>query len=567
MVQTNRDRTNFKRILLMLLPYWTPLIPPMGITSLKSFLEQKGFQVKTVDANAEMLFKQHYDKYFNLLREYIPADHWGNFFNIGHDVLRNQMMAHLNYSDEEEYASLTKTLVFETFYHELTRPQVDSLIEIMADFYQKLHGYVLRLLEEEKPDVLGLTACLGTLPACLYTFKLAKEKEPRLKTIMGGTAFAGQIPVGSPDYELFLSRTPYIDHIIFGEGESLLLKLLRGELPEKRLYTEADLHGEQLDISAKPLPDFSDLEVDFYPYLGATGSKSCLYQCSFCNVVGFFGEYRQKTVKQTVAEMKVLYKKYHYQLFFMTDSLLNPIITDFANEIINHNQSMYWDGYLRVGEEVEDIENTLLWRRGGFYRARLGVESGSQRILDLMGKKITVEQTKKALAALAFAGIKTTAYFVIGHPGETEADFQQTLSLLEELKNDIWEAECNPFYYYYNGQPKSDEWEDKRVLLYPESATNMLLTQTWILDCEPSRKETFYRIFRFAEQCAKLGIPNPYSRNEIYKADERWRKLHKNAVPSLLEFSNKNKYIDENLKIRRLSPAYSISLQDGDFGF
>jgi hypothetical protein len=220
-----------------------------------------------------------------------------------------------------------------------------------------------------------------------------------------------------------------------------------------------------------------------------------------------------------------------------------------------------------VSDNVCDIEKTLLWRRGGLYRARIGIETGSQRLLDLMGKAITVAQSKNALSSLAYAGIKTTAYIVIGYPGETEADFQQTLDFVEELKNDIWQAECNPFYYYYTGQPYSDKWADKRVLLYPGNARELLICQTWQVDCEPSREERFRRIFRFTQHCKKLGIPNPYSRKEIFQADKRWRSLHQNAVPLLTAFESNGVHIEENKLIKKLIPAQVTQQDDRSFIF
>lgn len=199
------------------------------------------------------------------------------------------------------------------------------------------------------------------------------------------------------------------------------------------------------------------------------------------------------------------------------------------------------------------------------YRARLGIETGSPRLLKAMGKEITVEQSRAAIGSLANAGIKTTTYFVIGFPGETESDFSQTLDFLEEMKDNIWEVECNPFYYYYVGQPDNDKWAPSRKLLYPGYAKELLISQTWILDCPPSREERFDRMFRFVGHCKKLGIPNPYSTEEIYEADERWKSLHPNAVPGLIEFGNNSIYIEDNKKVKKLIPALETHRDDGDF--
>jgi radical SAM superfamily enzyme YgiQ (UPF0313 family) len=230
---------------------------------------------------------------------------------------------------------------------------------------------------------------------------------------------------------------------------------------------------------------------------------------------------------------------------------------------------LYYDAYFRVDEAAEDIRNTLLWRRGGLYRVRIGTESGSQRILDAMDKRITIRQIKNSVSALAYAGIKTTTYWVIGHPGETEEEFRQTLDLVEELKDDIFQAECNYFLFHYSQQTDAGKWRRHIQLLYPENTLKMTVFQYYTPGpgIEPSREETFRRVHRFENHCKKLGIPNPYSYDQHVKADERWHKLHKNAVPPLLDFMTRKKYIDENRHIKNETFARNVREDDGEFGF
>jgi radical SAM superfamily enzyme YgiQ (UPF0313 family) len=250
----------------------------------------------------------------------------------------------------------------------------------------------------------------------------------------------------------------------------------------------------------------------------------------------------------------------------MTDSLLNPIIDDLADELTASPVSLYWDGYLRADKETCNTDKTLLWRRGGFYRARLGIESGSPRVLALMNKKITPDQIKLALTSLAYAGIKTSSLWIIGYPGETEEDFLMTLSLIKECKDYLYDAEGTPFWYFLTGQVKSNQWEEKSKLLYPQYARDMLILQEWVMDGEPTREETYKRMNRFVSLCSQLGIPNPYSLDDIYHADLRWQKLHQNAVPPLMDF-NKNDYINENKKVTEIFYIPNQIKEEGDFNF
>lgn len=561
--------SNSKKILLALLPFWTPLIPPQGIARLKGFLQTHGYTVKTVDANLEEGFKNLYDKYFDTLKGFVPPDKQGNFYNIGNDVWREHMMAHIHYNKKTEYMELVKILVEKIFYIHIDDSRVRQLNDILETFYTRLKTYMLDLLEKEKPRLLGISVFRDTLPASLFAFRLTRETYPSIKTVMGGGIFSIQLTPGSPNMDFFMEKTKdVIDFIVIGEGENILLAILRDQVPHnRRLLTREDIPGKPMGFAPVDNWDYSDFDYRRYRYLAGQGSASCPNKCSFCNVAKFYGDFREKDPKKTAAEMIRLYEKYGLQLFHMLDALLNPFITNLANEFVNSGTALYWDGYLRVDDAACDIENVLLWRRGGFYRARIGVETGSQRVLDLMGKTITVDQIKKNITNLAQCGIKTTAYIVIGHPGETEQDFQQTLDLMEELKDDIWEAESNPFTYFYTGQSGNDLWANQRVLLYPESARDLLLYQTWIVNEMPTREEMYRRVNRFVQHCTKLGISMPWTLHHVNQSDIRWKKLHKNAVPSVLALSKKGVYIDECKHVRELVLAENTQTDDGEFDF
>ena len=565
MPQTNSE----EKILLALCPYWDPLIMPIGISSLKSFLRQNGYTVTTVDLNIEGWVKASYDRYFNALADFVPKGQRGNFFNIGKDVMRNHMMAHIHAQDRDDYIELTKILVHKTFYCRIDDSQAAGLIEILEDYYSSLENHLREILDRERPTVLGLSVFKGNIPSSLFTFTLAKRLDPHIKTVMGGGVFADQLALGSDSLKEFLVKTEgIVDTLIIGEGERLFLKLLKGELPpERRVFTREDVDNEYLDLNQALLPDFSDFDNQYYNNMAYYTSRGCPFQCTFCSETVRWGKYRKKSPNRVAEEMEILSRKYDNQLFLMCDSLLNPIIDDLSQALIDADLSVYWDSYLRIDRRVCDIKNTTMWRRAGFYRARLGVESGSPHVLRLMRKGISVDNIRAAVSNLAEAGIKTTTMWVVGHPGETERDFQETLDLIEELRDDIYEAECNAFWYFPNGQVSAPGWEENQVSLYPEEYSSLLMIPTHILDVEPKREEIYRRTWRFVEHCEKLGIPNPYSLQDIFQADQRWQRLHKNAVPPVVLFRNHDRRITENRDVKMLLHAQEIKEEDGDFDF
>lgn len=545
-----------EKLLLMLLPFWTPLIPPLGISCLKSYLVRHGYDVVTVDGNTEMEMIDLLQNYTMLLKKIIKEDRQGNFYNMAYEVLRNHSMAYQSYIESEqitksEYEELIKIIVRKNYFCEIEKENIDKLDKILDKFYKALHNYIIGLIEKHQPTIVGFSTYSGSLPATLFSMKLIKKNYPHIKTIMGGGIFSDQLAINSINFNHFIENTPYIDKLIVGEGERIFLSYLQGNLPEdQKVYTLQDVAGELVDFNEVDIPDFSDFDILNYPQIASYASRSCPFQCSFCSETVLWGKYRHKDVKQIIEELKLLYDKYKYQLFLLSDSLLNPIISKLSEALINNNYSFYFDGYLRAGVDVT-IENAMKWRKAGYYRARLGVESGSPHVLELMDKRITPELIKSSVRSLANAGIKTTTYWVIGHPGETEEDFKQTLDLIEELKDDIYEAECNVFQYSVGAQVESDKWYKEYGIstIYPEKYSEILMSQMWQVNTEPTRDVVFDRVCRFVAHCRKLGLQNPYSFRDIYLADKRWEKLHKYAVPIITEFREKGKVLTENTNI------------------
>lgn len=580
-IETDKPGINQKipgdaRILLMQLPFWTPLIPPQGIARLKAYLKRFGFcNVKTLDANIEIDFKNLYEKYFDTARIYVPPEKQGNFYDNGHDVLKNHLMVKLNRPNLEKdninnnYIMLVKKFYLETYLCSPDDEEIKILDGIIEEFYRKFTAYIRGILKEVQPAVFGLTVHSGNLPASMLAFRMAKEFNPGIMTVMGGSIFAAELRENTPDFEFFLKITgPYLDRLIVGQGERSFLKLLQGEIPgEQRVINAMAAEGDILDISSLERPDLSDFQLDKYSCMAGYCSSSCPNTCSFCNERAFFGEYQTRNPAAAIEEMIDIYRQSGVKLFYMLDVIMNDIITDFTAQLKKHQLPIYFDCYLRVADSVCNPDNTLLWRQGGCYRVRLGVESGSQRMLDLIGKGITVQQTRATLASLARAGIKTTGYLVVGLPGETEQDFQQTLDFIEEVKDYFYQVEPHLFRYFYTGQSHSQQWAEHRVPLYPSETRDSLVCQTWWVKGKPSRKTAVDRLCRMVEHCKKLGITNPYSVYAKYQADLRWKSLHENAVPSVAELSQPPQWLihEKNAVKKRMIARATIKEEEGEF--
>ena len=115
----------------------------------------------------------------------------------------------------------------------------------------------------------------------------------------------------------------------------------------------------------------------------------------------------------------------------------------------------------------------------------------------------------------------------------------------------------------------SSEWTKNNQVrkLYNKEYEDIIFMDTWFVDVEPKREVIFDRVNRFMEFTKKLGVPNPFSLKEVFEADERWGRLHKNAVPSvatLLEHrSNKTAFEEEHMNLEINEAVNLINVDEG----
>ncbi len=536
-----------KKLSLIMLPYWTPLNIPLGIVCLQTYLRENGYNADAFDFNGETEYWNIFYNYMNQLKMEIDPSNSENFINSAHYVLKQHLFLYINREKAEDFDTLFNKIVYYVFFQKVSSKKIAELNECVKLYFDRLEKDMVELLERQKPDIVGFSVYTGTLPSTVFSIKLIRERYPEIKIIFGGGIFSSDLAVGSDNYNRFVQNSG-IDKMLVGEGEKQILEFAEGKLDLGPINIAKNMiELESVDLTKM---DLSNFQVDNYTYIPLFASRSCPFQCKFCSETILWGKFRMKDAKVVANEFEYIFKNQKKQLFLMCDSLLNPYIDQMSEELNKKDISVYWDGYLRAGSQASDFQRALSWRMAGFYRARIGAESGSPRVLKLMNKKITVDDIKNSVRNLAKAGIKTTTYWVVGYPGETEEDFMETLNVIEELKDDIYQAECNKFEYFDCGQSGSDEWGKYKEKMYTEKELEALQMQRWILHLEPDAKTIHDRAVRFVAHCKKLGIPNPYSARELYFADKRWKELHALSVPSLADFRNQI-VMEDNEKFKR----------------
>jgi transketolase N-terminal domain/subunit len=529
--------------MLSLLPFWAPLTPPLGLGILKSHLQNAGAEVVLEDFNSDSQLWSILHRYHGVLKAGIdPALH-GNLFEFTYDVLRNHVMAHAHGAQDPRYPKLVSVLVETTFGAPAPHPLVQGLIELVDELLRAVEVKVLEAVARNEPDWLGVSTYTTTLGATVVALRAVRKAFPQVRTVLGGGIFADHVEPRSANFEAFLAVSePYLDAIVIGEGEHLLTQVVAGKLPDKRVYTSADVRRERLAPAEILAPDFDGLDLSLYSQMSTHIGRSCPFQCSFCSETVQWGQYRTRPIDRWITELEATTRRYGGRAFFLAESLINPVADEAFAATRAAGLDLYFDAYLRADPEVCDPQRVRRWREGGFYRARLGIESGSAAVLSAMNKQTAPDQIRTAIHTLAAEGIKTTTYWVIGHPGETEADFEASLRLIEACGADIYEAEPHGFYFYPRGQVASRKWsrEGEVIDLYGAEFADLLVTRSFRLKTAPSRADLLRRVARFTAFTRDLGIANPYSLREIGAADHRWIAGHSRAGPPLIELHNVN---------------------------
>lgn len=542
------DKSKSMKIRLSIMPFWSPLTPPLGISCLKAYLEQYGYDVHTTDYNTISRLYSYGAQYISLIKSYISSEKIGNVAMVGYDTLTLHLCAYNNQDCNNDYYMLVKLLIRNNFFCEADEGLLKGLCEIIDQFYSLFAKHLMMELEENEIDVYGISCYSLTLGPSVFAFKLIKEHYPNIKTIMGGGIFADQLCPGFVDFVEFTEKTPFIDYFVIGEGEILFLNLLRSNFQNAPRVIINDNSIEKVCLNNAPSPNFSDFDMSSYSQLSSYSSRSCPYRCGFCSETVQWGEYRSKKAIHVARELSSMVSKYNKRVVVLADSLLNPNINMLADTLISKfpNEEFYWDAYLRVCDMANNIDMVMKWRKAGLYRARLGIESGSQKVLDLMHKRTTIQDIKTNIRNLAKAGIKVSTYWVVGYPGETDDDFVQTLEMLKVLKDDIYEADPHPYYFFPKGQAEVWDGINSYKRVYPEKFSKMMMVSTWQLNKEPLREITYKRLQLFEQCCRECDIRNPYSLLEIHRADKRWKKIHESSVPAIYDIINiEEDFIDE----------------------
>lgn len=342
-------------------------------------------------------------------------------------------------------------------------PEFDQMEEALNKPTNITDKLLLDILEkhiaEQQPDIIGLTV---PFPGCLYAAllcgKYIKTHHPNIKVVIGG-GFANTEWRTLSEKRIF----KYTDYITLDDGELPLLRiaqlfenkitannLVRTYYIEKDNITYSHNDDENLAFADTPSPNFEGLDMNEYismaemtnpmHRLWSNGkwnkmmlSHGCYWaKCAFCDTcLDYISRYETSTAAKAVDKMQSIMKQTGQSGFHFVDEAMSPqMLKNLSQEIINRNIATSFWGNIRF-EKAYTPELCNLMAQAGCIAVSGGLEVASNRLLKLMNKGVSIEQTVTAARNLTNAGIMVHVYLMYGFPTET---LQETINALEVVR-------------------------------------------------------------------------------------------------------------------------------------
>jgi len=296
------------------------------------------------------------------------------------------------------------------------------------------------------PGLVGLHCTTFSWPrtAALVIEHAARGGAP---TVLGGPHATGA--TAAP-----LLDCPALDYILAGDADFAICRLvdaLEGRVPIEEvpglgtLDATGAVHFAGVeyvrDLDALPMPDYDLIDIRDYPpsiafydrlpSMTMMTTRGCPSQCTFCDAPS---NYRERSIEKVIEEIRFLKRRFgvRHILFYDEDMALNRKRTlRLCAALQEADLDVSWCCNARADKVTPDLLATM--KAAGCWRILLGIESGSQRILDEVCKGVTLDMIRQQVRVVRDAGIEVMGTFVFGFPGETIEDGRATIDFAIEL--------------------------------------------------------------------------------------------------------------------------------------
>ncbi len=295
-----------------------------------------------------------------------------------------------------------------------------------------------------QPDWVGITALTAKMAAVLHTATLVRRELPEAPIVVGG-------PHAVARPRELLENSTETDAVFIGEGESSLgdlvahnrseLLMLGGQIPglvtrEHDALTEAPPE----DIEALPDPSRDSFLGPSYSRedLGLVmTSRGCPYSCTYCFSKGLWRrKVRLKSVDALSGELSRLKSRFRVGHVTFKDDVFT-LNTERTKALCHELRALRltWDCVTRVDTLSRDLLSVM--KQSGCIGIKIGVETGSERIMKQIDRRLDKATIRRAATWLRESGIFWTAYFMMGLPGERLEDVETTYEFMTELSPDF----------------------------------------------------------------------------------------------------------------------------------
>jgi len=297
-----------------------------------------------------------------------------------------------------------------------------------------------------KPDVVGFTAVTISVHNAATVARLINNIDKKVITLLGGHHISA---VPKETMKLF----PEFNIGVLGEGEATIVELLATLKNSSNLKEVKGLvlrEGDSFlftgkrervkDLDSLPLPAWDLLPkisehycppvhtVKKLPASTLVTSRGCPGQCVFCARIVYENKGTYFSAGRVMDMVNDFYYNYGIrEIQFRDDNftVFRKRLLELCKKLKNANLDLVWSSTGRVDTVTPEVLKAM--KEAGCWQIWFGIESGSQRILDLTQKGTTIEGIRKAIKWTREAGIKPCGFFIIGHPGETKESIQETI--------------------------------------------------------------------------------------------------------------------------------------------
>ncbi|MCF8143393.1 MAG: radical SAM protein [Deltaproteobacteria bacterium] len=292
-------------------------------------------------------------------------------------------------------------------------------------------------LAAKAPDVIGISVLHANRWGAIEIARIAKAVDPSVRVVFGGVG-------PTLLWEHFLKNFKEIDFCVLGEGEYAFLNLIQSiekkdsraieKIPGIALRKKGGVVNTKAPIPIRDLDQLPD-PANHFIYQHVSTTRGCPGNCTFCGSPRIWGrKVKFHSPRYFVDQLEHLHQKGVGFFYFSDDTFMlkKDNVIAICKGILERDLRISWAAISHVNYVDEEV---LSWmRRAGCTQISYGVESGSEKIRDLLQKNIRTDQIQKAFSLTTRWGILPRAYFIYGCPGETWDTIQETIDLIHTIK-------------------------------------------------------------------------------------------------------------------------------------